>query len=189
MRKRHIRWLSLGVMTVLLILAFAVPAFAHEQRTVGPYQIAFGWRSEPTYVGEFNGPEIFIAPANATPEAGADEVHASANDLAGVQIDLQAEVSFGGEKTTVTFEPADDPGHYIADLIPTLPGDYTFHVTGKIGATAVDESFTSADGQFSSVDPASDIEFPSAQSLEARVSALEDRVTKLEAAVQQLQNK
>ena len=66
------RILRVGVITALLILAFAAPAFAHEQRTVGPYQIAFGWRNEPTYVGEFTGPEIFIAPANATPAPGED---------------------------------------------------------------------------------------------------------------------
>ena len=189
MHRRLVRLISFTGVTFLLILAFALPAAAHEQRTVGPYQIAFGWRVEPTYAGQLNGPEIFIAPANATPEPGADEVHASASDFAGVDINLQAEVSFGDQKITITFEPAGDPGHYIADLIPTLPGDYSFHLTGKIGDTPVDETFTSAVGQFSSVEPSSDVEFPSAQSLEARVSALEDRVTQLEAAVQQLQSK
>ena len=90
------------------------------------------------------------------------------------------------------FEPStacDDPGHYIADLIPPLPGDYIFHLTGNIGNTQVDETFTSANGQFSTVNPASDIEFPSAQSLESRVSMLEQEVAQLQAAVQQLQKK
>ncbi len=189
MNKRFLRIGSLAVVVLLLVLAFVMPVSAHEQRTVGTWQIAFGWRNEPTYAGQFNGPEIFIAPADATPEPGMDEVHATENDFAGVEIDLRAEVSFGDQTTTVTFEPADDPGHYIADLIPTLPGDYSFHLTGTIGDTAVDETFTSADGQFSTVEPATDILFPSTQSQEARISALEDRVTQLEAAVQQLQGK
>lgn len=177
------------ILAAVMLLAVSGVVSAHEQRTIGPWQIAFGWRNEPTYVGEFTGPEVFIAPANATPEAGEDEVHASESDMANVQINLQAEVTFGDQSTKVNFYPADDPGHYIADLIPTLPGDYTFHLTGNIGATQVDETFTSANGQFSTVNPASDIEFPSAQSLEARVTTLEQEVTQLQAAVQQLQKK
>ncbi len=189
MKHRLLHFASFLLMTVVLLLVFVMPAAAHEERTVGAYQIAFGWRVEPTYAGQFNGPEVYIAPANATPEAGEDEVHATASDFANVQINLQAEISFGDQKTSVTFEPADDPGHYIADLIPTLPGDYSFHLMGNIGDTKVDETFTSADGQFSSVEPTTDILFPSAQSDDARIAALEDRVTKLEAEVQALQNK
>ena len=103
MRKRLLRFISFAAMTVILILAFTMPALAHEQRTVGHYQIAFGWRNEPTYAGQFNGPEIFMAPADATPEPGMDEVHATESDFAGVDINLQAEVTFGDQKTTVTF--------------------------------------------------------------------------------------
>jgi hypothetical protein len=53
MRKRSAHRASFAIVTVLLILAFVAPASAHEQRTIGPYQIAFGWRNEPTYVGQF----------------------------------------------------------------------------------------------------------------------------------------
>ncbi|HVU12193.1 MAG TPA: hypothetical protein VHD90_12990 [Phototrophicaceae bacterium] len=187
MKRQLIRLILIVAGVVLLVMGGVVSA--HEQRTVGNWQIAFGWRNEPTYVGEFTGPEVFIAPANATPEAGEDEVHASEADMANVEVNLQAEVTFGDQSTKVTFYPADDPGHYIADLIPTLPGDYTFHLTGKIGDTQVDETFTSANGQFSTVDPSSDIEFPSAQSLEARVTTLEQEVQQLQDAVKQLQNK
>ena len=68
MSKRLLRLVAFGAVT--LLLTFAGTAAAHEQRTVGPYQIAFGWRVEPTYAGQYNGPEVYIAPANATPEAG-----------------------------------------------------------------------------------------------------------------------
>jgi hypothetical protein len=45
-----------------------------------------------------NGPEIYLAPANATPELGMEEVHATESDFAGVDINLQAEVTFGIKK-------------------------------------------------------------------------------------------
>lgn len=177
------------LLVVMFVFVFGVfgTVFAHEGRVVGPYQIYFGWRAEPAYAGQFNGPEVFISPADATPEPGADEVVPD-ESFASVEVELQAEVTFGDQTITVTFEPAwGEVGHYIADLIPTLPGDYSFHLTGTIGDTPVDETFTSADGQFSTVEPSIDVMFPSAQSLEARVADLEARLAQLEATVEQLQ--
>ena len=46
--------------------------------------------------------------------------------------------TFSGELGTGT------PGEYRALLIPTAPGDYTFHVTGTIGGAKVDEKVTSS---------------------------------------------
>ncbi len=202
MKRNFIRLFLIAAAVMLLVVGVVS---AHERRTVGTYQIAFGWRNEPAYIGEFTGPEIFISMApSSTPEATdqgmAMSTEPASNDLANLDINLKAEVSIGDQTTTVTFKPAyGEVGHYIADLIPTVPGDYTFHVTGNIGDTQVDETFTSAAGKFSTVNPASDIEFPSAQSLEARVATLEQQVsqipdleqqiTQLQATVQQLQNK
>src|SRR5690606_23544359 len=125
-----------------------------------------------------NGPEIYIAPL-------ADD---DAATLEGLDVRLQAEVTFGDQTTTVTFRPAwGEVGHYIADLTPTLPGDYTFHITGNIGDTQVDEIFTSADGQFSTVEPATDLMCPSARSLEARIADLEARLNALEAIIAELE--
>ena len=116
------RMVRLAMVTVgVLLLAVGVVS-AHEGRDVGPYHIAFGWRNEPVYAGQFNGPEIFIAPADATPEPGADEVHADAS-FASVPVDLQAEVTFGDQTTTVYFEPVDgEVGHFIAELDPDAAG-------------------------------------------------------------------
>jgi hypothetical protein len=99
---------------------------------------------------------------------------------------------FGDQTKTLLLQAAeDDPGHYIADLIPTRPGDYSFHVTGTIGDTSVDEVFSSADGEFSSVEPGSDILFPDTelslpelqtqiQDLQAQVDALRDQIEALQ---------
>jgi hypothetical protein len=164
---------------VLLLIVFVVaallvslPTAAHEENEAGEFALAFGWREEPAYAGLFNGPEIFISMHDA--EEGAAFP-------ADIVVTLQAEVTFGDASTTVFFEPAwGETGHYIADLIPTLPGDYTFHVTGTIGDTAVDIIWSSADGGFSSVAPQSDIMFPPIESADERIAALEARIAALE---------
>lgn len=172
------RSLTLAAMFVFVLSLFALPAFAHEGREVGDYQLYFGWRVEPAYVGVLNGPEVFISPLGADEEAGLPE---------DVVVDLQVEVSFGDETMTLPLEAAwGETGHYVANLIPTLPGDYSFHLTGTIGDTTVDEVFTSADGQFGTIEPASDIMFPRAgitdvSALQARIDELEARVVALEA--------
>ena len=54
----------------------------------------------------------------------------------------------------------DAPGSYTTDLIPTQPGDYSFHLTGTIGDATIDETFDSSKGEFSTVEPITDIQFP-----------------------------
>jgi hypothetical protein len=160
MKKARLAVLVVGLM---LALAVGIPAAAHEHRDVGSYSIELGWRNEPAYTGLFNGPEVFIheaAPADATAEPGSDEGPEGA-PVTGAEDTLKLEVSFGGKTKQLKLRAAwQDPGHYVADLIPTQPGDYTFHLTGTIGDTAIDETFTSADGKFGSVEPISDIQFP-----------------------------
>ncbi len=163
---------------LLLMSLFAMPALAHEGREVGEYTLVFGWRVEPALAGLLNGPEITL---------GLHDADHDAEWPADIVVALQAEVTFGSESATLLLEEDhNEPGHFIADLIPTLPGDYNFRVFGTIGDTAVDETFTSADGEFSTVEPTSDIMFPQAgiadvAALLARIDALEARLAALEA--------
>ena len=46
------------------------------------------------------------------------------------------------------------PGEYAALIIPTAPGDYTFHVTGKVEGVKVDLEAASSPGTFSPVEDA-----------------------------------
>ena len=140
--------LILAITVGLLALAVLGPLSAHEERTIGTYDVELGWRVEPAYTGLFNGPELFVHDENGDP-------------VEGLELSLKLDVTFGpASKTLALYQVEDDPGHYTADLIPTRPGDYSFHVTGMMGDTAVDEIFTSADGQFGTVEPVSDIQFP-----------------------------
>lgn len=178
---RLLKLLSLLSTALLLALAIA-PAGAHEGREVGDYLLSFGWRVEPAVVGSANGPELTIALHGH--EEGGDHEH-DEDPLAGVAISLQVEVTFGPASRVLSLEPAwGTTDHYIADLIPTRPGDYTFRVFGTIGDVAVDEVFSSADGEFSSVAPASDVTFPDALpstvELLEQIAALEARLAELE---------
>ena len=173
---RHIHW-SMGVIVVVL-LALAVAVSAHEGREVGNYTIEIGWRAEPAYTGLMNGPEITVtrhsddADDHDEPEATAEaegehnneggEAHDEENSgVLGLEDTLQIEVLFGPASRLLNLRAVlGEPGHYTADLMPTMPGDYTFRVFGTIEGMELDETFAAADGQCSSVEPIEDIQFP-----------------------------
>ena len=182
----------LVALVALTVLVFAAPALAHESRDLdGGYTVAFGWSSEPAFATLSNGPEIYITMTDNSTDS--PELQAELEALA---VDLQVTVMYGGEEMTVTLEPAfpvyttygtTGYAHYVATVIPMLPGDYEFQVVGTIGETAVDEAFTSADGEFSSIAPLTDYQFPSAAAADvagllARIAELEARIAELEAA-------
>ena len=178
MASKFSRFLIVGLVVLMAIIG-VMPAAAHEHREVGPYGLAAGWQNEPAYAGQINGPEIFI-----------DE-HETETPIEGAEETLTVEVIFGGQSVTLNLRPVfGEPGHYKAALIPTRPGDYTFHFVGTIGETAIDETFTSADGEFSAVEPASDILFPDVSAptyeLETRITDLETKIAELEAIIEEL---
>jgi len=145
------QFVRLGVVLAVVLTLFATVS-AHEGREVGDgkYEIVFGWRVEPAYTNLLNGPEMEIN------THGTDE-----QPVEGLDETLKLEVSYGGKTKTLKLRAVfDQPGHYTADLIPTQPGDYSFHLTGKIGDADIDEVFDSSQGEFSSVDPITDIQFP-----------------------------
>ena len=145
------QFVRLGVVLAVLLALFATVS-AHEGREVadGKYEIVFGWRVEPAYTNLLNGPEIEIN------TKGTDE-----QPVEGLDETLQLEVSYGGKSKILKLRAVpDQKGYYTSDLIPTQPGDYSFHLTGKIADAAIDEVFDSSKGEFSSVNPITDIQFP-----------------------------
>ena len=155
---------------VLLGLLVASAATAHVVKRAGPYTLEIGWQHEPTYVGEANGVQVIIRDADDQP----------ITDLA--TDDLKVVVSTGDQQTgELTFEPGFDlaegdgnPGEYNAPIMPTAPGDYTFHLTGAIHGEAVDINVTPSDETFDTVRGTSDIQFP------AKLPAVPDLVTRLD---------
>jgi hypothetical protein len=134
---------------------------AHEHREVGGYTFVVGFLNEPAVQDEVNAVSVRITKpvADATPAAGEEEV--AETPVEGLE--LTVEVILGDQKVELAMEPKwGDPGHYVAYLIPTQPGDYSFHVTGEIEGTAVDETFTAGPETFSTVAPREELEFPAA---------------------------
>lgn len=159
---------------ILLCLSFLLltsSTLAHGGREVGDYTLTVGWRNEPAYVGLPNGLEVHISAE-------------SADRLRGVEVSLQVEITFGPASTIVNLRPdSDHENNYIADVIPTRPGDYTFRVFGAIGDIEVDETFSASSGDFHSIAPIADITFPdetpSLLELFERITALEAQLAEL----------
>ncbi len=152
--RKSIRYALVVTVLCALVLSAAAPAFAHEVRKVGKYEFTVGWGEEPAYAGFKNSVQFILKDAKGN----------AVTDLGDT---LKVTVVFSGQTKTYPLEPTFDPdtglgtpGDYRAWLIPTRPGNYTFHFTGSIHGQKVDQSFTSSPTTFDPVtDPAS-VQFP-----------------------------
>lgn len=139
---------------VMLTIAgpLATSALAHGHRTVGEIEWTVGWADEPAFVGFKNGVQLFLARGPQGPP------------VEGAEKDLKVVVSIGSERTEAlelrtVFE---SPGEYRTDLLPTVPGDYTFRFAGTVDGEPVDESFTGSKDDFSQIEGTSEVAFPKA---------------------------
>jgi hypothetical protein len=172
--------ICLGSILLLSSLALAPVASAHAAFTAGTYSIEIGWLVEPTYVGQPNAVQFTIHDKDDKPvtDLGAD--------------DIKVVVSTAGtDSPSLSFDPAFDladgggtMGEYDASIVPTAPGDYTFHITGSVHGTAVDITATSSDATFNSVVGSTDIEFPVKLPTLDEVSTHLDRIDSRIAALQ-----
>jgi hypothetical protein len=168
LRRRH----AVGVFasTAIALIVAAGTASAHVVEHAGDYTLEIGWQHEPTFVGETNGIQVTIHDGADKPvtDLGAD--------------DIKVVVSTGTEQSQpLTFEPAFDAeegegplGEYDAAILPTAPGDYSFHITGSVHGTAVDVTVASGPDTFNSVEGTSDLQFPT------KLPALGEIVTRLD---------
>lgn len=165
--------LAIGLVAGLALACSQVPVVsAHVEEHAGSYAIELGWHVEPTYVGYPNAVEITIRDGSGAPvtDLGGDDLHVT--------------VASGNQTSPpLAFEPAFDlaeadgtPGQYIAKVLPTAPGDYTFHLTGTIHGTSVDVSVTSSDQTFDPAIGTTDIEFPNQLPDQAEVATHLDRL-------------
>jgi hypothetical protein len=148
-----------AVMSVALSAGWLIAApvtSAHTHVHVGEYELGIGWGVEPTYVGVPNFVELSIV----TEEDGQPVADLKPGDITVV-------VSTAGQSTEpLPLEPQfvvdvfGEPGQYGADVLPTVPGEYTFHFAGTLKGETVDVTVTSGDDTFSPVQASSDVEFP-----------------------------
>ena len=122
MRKRNLLTACL-IASILTILSFQF-AFAHETVTAGNYQIEIGWLTEPPISGQMNGIVVNIT-------QGAEEQ--PVEDVS----DLVVSVVYGDQTRALLLQPLgeDTPGQFVAPILPTIPGQYTVQLSGKLGDT------------------------------------------------------
>lgn len=139
-----------AVATVIALagLAAAAPSvLAHEEREIGDYAVEVGFIDEPVYVGERSGLEVFV--------------HRGDQPVSGLEKTLKAQAIYGSSQIDLTLAPDEaDASHYTAVFIPTAAGQYTFHLTGTIEGTSVDERFTSGPTTFGDVKDVAAGQFP-----------------------------
>lgn len=154
---------------------FATPAAAHERRTVGPYTFVVGWITEPSFVGQLNALDLTVTET------------ASSKAVEGLEKTLKADLIAGGGAAVMPLAIAARfglPGKYQGQVLPTKTGDYTFHISGTVNTTNVDEKFESGPGRFGAVEDIAALQFPNkVPSNSDLASKLDDANTKLTIAI------
>jgi hypothetical protein len=137
---------------VASLLLFSGHAYAHERRTVGPYQFVVGWLNEPAYVGQLNSLDLRITDTRGNP----------ATPVTGLEKTLTADLTAGGLApfkldVSARFGAA---GAYNGWVMPTVVGTYTFHIVGKIDTQTIDEKFTSGPNTFGDIENIAALQYP-----------------------------
>jgi hypothetical protein len=152
---RSIRALAMTCALAALTLIVGAPeALAHVQRQAGPIHMEIGFGTEPAYVGQPNSVQIILT--------------AHGRAVVGLGDALKVQVSFGGQQMDFPLEPNFEvggdgtPGDYRAWFIPSQPGPYTFHFTGTVHGTKIDETLTSGPKTFDEVQDPAEAAFPPA---------------------------
>ena len=141
------------VVLLPLLVGAPHPAGAHERREVGAYQLVVGFLTEPAFEGLKNGVDLRVLDRETQ------------QPVEGLERTLQVELTYvpsGAAKVLRLRTIYREPGHYTADLIPTVPGHYRFRFFGSLAETAINETFDSraGGGQFDDVDASADLQFP-----------------------------
>ena len=185
--RKHLRksaWIAVASLVILSLSTGTL--MAHEGRPVGNYNFVVGWLQEPSYEGALNAVSVTITrmevDAHASMqdeskgEEGAEDEQYGMTSMAGMAHDqgppveglegsIQVEVTFVPTGVSETFDLLavfGEPGHYVANLVPTASGVYEFRVFGDIEDTTIDETFASrgGGGGFDDIRPSAGLHFP-----------------------------
>ncbi len=163
----NMRLAALLLLPVIAASSAVLPsdrALAHEHRAVGNYEFVVGFLNEPALAYEPNGLYLSVTFfENGAPEVTEEneDILEQGQPVRGLEETLKAEVIVGGgaQKMDLTLE-AGEAGVYSAHFIPTLAGDYTYHISGDINGEAIDESFSSGPQTFDTVEDVTELQFP-----------------------------
>jgi hypothetical protein len=136
-----------ATLSVSLLAIVAGPALGHERRDVASATFVVGMIDEPVFVGDRSGLELRVVRGDAPVD--------------GLEQSLKAEVTAQGQSRQLPLEPAfGEPGSYRSYFIPSAAGQYSFHITGTLDGTPVDERFTSGPETFGDVEDTASGAFP-----------------------------
>jgi hypothetical protein len=142
----RIRRATLFGALLAMVLGVGIAA-AHEQRDIGDYTFTVGFLEEPVFTGQKSGLDVRVARGDEPVE--------------GLEETLQATVTFGDQTRDLELSPAfGEPGAYRSVFFPTAAGPYTFHITGDVEGTPIDESFSSGPETFGEVADVTGGQFP-----------------------------
>lgn len=129
---------------LMVLLTFGI-ALAHTGVKAGNYEIEVGWVDEPAVVGQRNAIVVNVSDTTAADK----EVDISK---------LLVTITYGGQTKSLALQPLgeDSKNQYIAPIIPTVAGEYTVQLRGKLGDTDVN-----ADVAVEEVAAADILSFPS----------------------------
>lgn len=147
-----------ALLAVALLLAGGLgltTVSAHEHRDVAKkYTFVVGFLAEPAYAGQQNAMDLRISTIDPTGGTNSQPVE-------GAEKSLKAEVMYGDQSMPLTIEPVyNQKGSYKGIFFPTVPGDYSFHITGTLDGTPIDETFKTSDGKFGPVEDPAPLMFP-----------------------------
>ncbi len=151
MRARISRGAAVAV-AMGVVLIWPTVASAHVVKKVGPVNMEIGFGTEPAYTGQPNSVYLLLS-ENGKPVVNLGDSLKVAVSAGGSSVDLPLVPNFelGGDGV---------PGEYRAYFVPSMPGPYTFHLTGTVDGTPIDVTVTSGPKTFDEVQDLSGATFP-----------------------------
>jgi hypothetical protein len=138
-------FITASLLALLAIFYTFGIAYAHTTVQVGDYEVEVGWVSEPPIIGQQNAVVVNVSDTTSLDA----EVDVS---------NLIVNVTYGDQTKTLTLQPLSEEStnQYVAPILPTIPGQYTVQLRGKVGDTDAN-----ADVQIEEVESADVLAFPS----------------------------
>ena len=139
------------LMTLIALLTGYQTALAHDSVTVGDYELELGWVNEPPVAGQQNAIVVNVSNISGGEAQPVEDVSS-----------LTVTISYGDQSKILTLQPLgeDTPGQFVAPIVPTIPGQYTITLGGKLGETDVNN----VEVEPEEVQPADTLQFPIVQS-------------------------
>lgn len=122
--------IALPLAASLLVLSFfsfsPSPALAHEEMIRGDIKIVGGWVDEPPYVGQFNGIVLEITRVS------------DGQPITNALAQLDVSVKKGTPTRSLDFQRQEEPGVYVAEILPTQTGQYAVVMRGTVASQPID---------------------------------------------------